>query len=81
MNGKRARLSIDVSNEMRRKIRLAAAMCDNSICNYVLEAVQERLDKDLKNTEKDGLLALTAKGDPVLAELWDNNKDSAYDQP
>jgi hypothetical protein len=23
---------------------------------------------------------LTAKSDPVLAELWDNPKDSAYDR-
>lgn len=26
------------------------------------------------------LLALTASSDPVLAELWDNERDAAYDQ-
>ncbi len=26
------------------------------------------------------LLALTARADPVLAEVWDNEKDSAYDR-
>ena len=26
------------------------------------------------------LLSLTAEADPVLAELWDNEKDAAYDQ-
>ncbi len=31
-----------------------------------------------ENTEE--LLALTAQADPVLAELWDNEKDSAYDR-
>ena len=31
-----------------------------------------------KNME--GILALTAKTDPVLAELWDNDKDAAYDR-
>jgi len=25
-------------------------------------------------------MTLTAKTDPVLAELWDNSKDSAYDR-
>jgi hypothetical protein len=24
--------------------------------------------------------AITAAGDPVLAEVWDNEKDAAYDQ-
>jgi len=28
----------------------------------------------------EGLLKLTAKADPVLAEIWDNEKDAAYDQ-
>jgi hypothetical protein len=26
------------------------------------------------------LVGLTAKSDPVLAEIWDNEKDSAYDR-
>lgn len=29
--------------------------------------------------DQDDLLALTAKADPVLAALWDNDKDAAYD--
>jgi len=28
----------------------------------------------------DGLLKLTAAVDPVLAEIWDNEKDAAYDR-
>lgn len=28
----------------------------------------------------EGLLRLSAKADPVLAELWDNDKDAAYDR-
>ncbi len=27
----------------------------------------------------EGLLRLSAKADPVLAEVWDNDKDAAYD--
>lgn len=28
----------------------------------------------------EGLLKLTADADPVLAEVWDNEKDAAYDR-
>jgi hypothetical protein len=39
----------------------------------VLEAVEGRLRKDLGD-ENEAMPALTAKTDPVLAELWDNKK-------
>jgi hypothetical protein len=29
---------------------------------------------------RDELLALTAEADPVLAKLWDNPRDAAYDR-
>jgi uncharacterized protein (DUF1778 family) len=78
---KRARLSIDLSLEARRRIRMAAAKRDLSIRQYVLEAVQERLKEDLgEEVARENLLALTAHADPVLAELWDNPKDAAYDR-
>jgi len=78
---KRARLSIDLSIEERRRIRMAAAKRDLSIRQYVLEAVQERLRGDHgEEAAKENLLALTAQSDPVLAELWDNPQDTAYDR-
>ena len=44
----------------------------------------EDLDKVLRREEKPSdntaLLNLSAEADPVLAELWDNDKDSAYDR-
>ena len=33
---------------------------------------------EIKSLE--ALLTLTAKADPVLAEIWDNEKDAAYDR-
>ena len=42
---KRARLSIDLSLQARRRIRIAAAKRDISIRQYVLEAVQTRLGR------------------------------------
>lgn len=41
----------------------------------------KRLEALLKEArEEEGLLTLTAVADPVLAELWDNPKDAAYDE-
>jgi len=45
---------------------------------------KEDLDKvpcpgeELANVE--ALLKLSAKADPILAEVWDNDKDAAYDR-
>ena len=37
-----------------------------------------RLGEETRGSE--GLLTLTANADPVLAEIWDNEKDAAYDR-
>lgn len=76
---KRPRISIDVLPEVRRRLRLAAAKRDVTVRQYVLEAIEERLREDLGD-ESEGVLALTAKADPVLAELWDNPRDAEYDR-
>ena len=78
-SAKRPRISVDVLPEVRRRLRLAAAKRDLTIRQYVLEAIEERLREDL-GADGEGLLALTGKADPVLAELWDNRKDAAYDR-
>jgi len=79
-SAKRTGISLDVLPEVRRRLRLAAAKHDLTVRQYVLEAVEERLQEDLGD-EGEGGLALTAKADPVLADLWDNPKDAAYDRP
>ncbi len=77
----RARLSIDVSPALRRRIRVVASARDLSITDYVVNAVKERLEEDLQELGgEEGLLAMTARTDPVLAELWDNDKDAEYDR-
>jgi uncharacterized protein (DUF1778 family) len=70
-------VSLDVSPELRRHLRVAAARRDTTVSRYVLGAVQERLRRDLQTQD---LLALTARADPVLAELWNNRRDSEYDR-
>ncbi|MCH7570301.1 MAG: hypothetical protein IH919_07020 [Deltaproteobacteria bacterium] len=78
-SAKRPRISVDVPPEVRRRIRLAAAKRDLTVRQYVLEAIEEQLREDL-GEDSEGVLTLTAKADPVLAELWDNRKDSEYDR-
>jgi uncharacterized protein (DUF1778 family) len=76
---KRPRISVDVVPEMRRRLRLAAARRDVSVQRYVVDAIEDRLREDLGD-EGEELLALNAKADPLLAELWDNRRDAAYDR-
>jgi hypothetical protein len=46
-----------------------------------VETLEERLARDWTElVAKEGLVALSARTDPVLAELWDNEKDAAYDR-
>ena len=78
-SAKRTGISLDVLPEVRRRLRVAAAKRDLTVRQYVLEAVEERLQEDLGDEGK-RVLALTAKADPVLADLWDNLKDAAYDR-
>ena len=78
---RRARLSIDVPREARRRIHIAAAKRDQSIRDYVWEAVEARLMHDLADDlSAADLVGLSERADPVLAELWDNPKDAAYDK-
>ena len=45
---------------------------------------KEDIDRALRPGEEatnlEALLRLSAKADPVLAEVWDNEKDAAYDR-
>jgi uncharacterized protein (DUF1778 family) len=78
---RRARLSIDVPREARQRIHIAAAKRDQSIREYVWEAVEARLKQDLADELSAGdLVALNERADSVLADLWDNPKDAAYDK-
>ena len=81
MHQRRARLSIDVSREARRRIHIAAAKRDKSIREYVWEAVEARLKHDLVDElSAADLVGLNERADPVLAALWNNPKDAVYDK-
>ena len=76
---RRARLSIDVSTTIRRRIRLAAARRDQTIRDYVVDALAERLHEDLGDERLDEAGTLTDGTDPVLGRLWRNAADAVYD--
>ncbi len=81
VSSKRTRLTVDLPSEVKQRLRLITARQDISFRQYVLEALEERLDRDWAElAEQEGLLALSAQADHVLAELWDNERDAAYDQ-
>ena len=75
----RERLSIDVLPEEHRQIKTYAALHGETIREYVLRCVWERLRKE---AEKKEFSALTTHldQDPILKKLWDNKKDAAYDK-
>ncbi|MGI8783319.1 MAG: hypothetical protein ACR2L2_06690 [Acidobacteriota bacterium] len=78
---RRVRLSIDVPREARRRIHSAAAKRDQTIRDYVWEAVEARLKHDLADeVSAADLVNLNERADPVLADLWNNPRDAAYDK-
>ena len=77
----RTRLTLDIPSPMKRRLRLVSAQRALSIRQYVIRVLEERIQQDLTAlAEEEGLLALNARSDPVLAALWDNEKDAAYDR-
>ena len=44
-----------------------------------LDKVPQPLESGAEQREIQALTALSAAGDPLLAELWSNEKDAAYD--
>ena len=71
--GGRARISIDLPEEVRRKLRIVAARRDLTLQEYIRRAVERQLTEDAATT-------LRAEDDPVLGELWSNEADAVYDE-
>ena len=77
--GRRPRISVDIYPEMRRRLRLAAAKHDLTVRQYVLEMIEERLRQDIGD-DAEPVMVLSPSTDPVLGQLWDNERDAAYDR-
>ena len=75
----RERLSIDVFPEEHRQIKVFAALHGETIREYVIESVRERLRQESEERELSAL-TMHLDQDPVLKKLWGNKKDAAYDK-
>lgn len=75
----RERLSIDVLPGEHRQIKVYAALHGQTIREYVVESVRERLRQEAEERELSAL-TMHLDQDPVLKKLWDNEKDAAYDK-
>lgn len=74
---KRERMSIDVFPEEHKQIKIFAAIHGETIREYVMESVRERLSGEKEDIQ---LTAMTTKINQPLKEIWDNEKDSEYDK-
>lgn len=77
---RRNRLSIDLLPEEHRQIKIYAAMYGKTIREYILEILQERLRAETAENKELLRLTMHLDQDPVLKELWDNQKDAEYDR-
>lgn len=75
----RERLSIDVSCDEHRQIKAYAALHSETIREYVLRCVRERIRKDAEEKSLQALHVPLSQ-DPILKNIWDNKKDAAYDK-
>ena len=75
----RARLSIDVEPELRRKIKIAAAQRDLSVRDYVVAILQRALaaeERDETGSTGTAWAQLSARS---FARDWESEEDQAYD--
>ena len=75
----RERLSIDVLPEEHKRIKAYAALHGETIREYVVESVRERLRQEAEERELSAL-TMNLNQEPVLKELWDNERDAEYDK-
>ncbi len=75
----RERLSIDVFPEEHKRIKVYAALHGQTIREYVVESVRERLRHEAEAGELSAL-TMNLNQDSILKKLWDSEKDAAYDK-
>jgi uncharacterized protein (DUF1778 family) len=73
----RQRLEIAIRHDVASRLERAAARRDLTVRQYVLHAIKDRLRADLAD---ESTAVMTPQPDPVLAQLWNNRRDAAYDR-
>ena len=75
----RERISIDVRPGEHRQIKLIATLSGQTIREFVLESVRERMHREQESQDVSAL-AKHLGADPVLKAVWENERDAAYDR-
>ena len=74
---KRERLTLDLTPEEHRKIKSYAAFQGKTLKEFVMESIKTKMALE---AEQEDLNLLTTKPTEVLMEIWDNDRDAAYDK-
>jgi len=74
---RRERLTIDLTPEEHRKIKSYAAYQGKTLKEFVLESIQTRMALD---AEQEDLKLVMTKPTALMMEIWDNDRDAAYDK-
>lgn len=69
----RARLTVDLDPRLHARLKVVAARRGTTMRAYSVEAIERQLSLEPEEY-------LTAREAPVLADLWDNADDAAYDR-
>ncbi len=70
---KRYRLTIDIEPAVHSKLKIVCTRRGTTMRDYSTRAIEQRLAEEPAER-------LISTADPVLAELWDNEDDSVYDE-
>jgi len=73
MVAEKSRLTIDLDSGLHSRLKVVAAKRGTTMREYCVQAIQSRIAEEPAEY-------LTAEADVVLAELWDNDDDAAYDE-
>lgn len=74
---KRERLTVDLTPEEHRRIKAYAAYQGKTLREFVLESIQTRMALD---AEQEDLKLVMTKPTALMMEIWDNDRDAAYDK-
>ena len=76
---RRARLSIDIEPELRRRIKIAAAERDLSIREYVVAILQRALADEASRPPEAEAADWTQLSGRSFARDWESEEDQVYD--
>lgn len=76
----RARLSLDVSPDLRRRIKLIAVRRDLTVREFAERALLREVENEEKKLARAEGKGWSAISEPSFARDWNSDQDSAYDQ-